>query len=277
MKLTSLLACIEQHAPMTGSSDWDRSGIQIAGRRTICHKLAACLDPLPNTMAATLDWGADLVLTHHPLVFAPRFLDQLDDYHHIISLFLKAEAWLYAAHTSLDVQINGPASWLAEDLELTDITILKTTGPNQGFGLVGNLPAPLPWQEFLHRIHTTVATPCLLHIGPTPATIKRVAYCIGAGGQFALTALAAGAQIYLTGDIKYHQALEAPLAILDVGHFALEEKMMQRFALHLTHDSAIAAANLEVKFFPGQDPRRLISHPTTGPYYLRPSQYAAIL
>lgn len=258
MDIASLIARIEQTAPLRGAAAWDKSGVQIASSRERIAKCAAMLDPLPEQIEAALAWGAEFVLTHHPLSMEPRFLDRLDDYHRVASLVLGREAWLYAAHTSLDAQPEGPAGWLAHELELSGTRILEQTTTEQalGFGLVGDLPEALSWSEFQTRLRGVLKRGFWLRSGPLPARVRRVAYCPGSGSSLLGKAFAAGADVYVTGDMKHHQMLEAKVAVLDVGHFSLEEEMMRRFALSLEDDLRLGGTH--ITFFPGQDPQHLV-------------------
>lgn len=270
MDISSLIARIEKTAPLRGAAAWDKSGVQIAGRCAQVAKCAVMLDPLPELVFAALEWGASFVLCHHPLSLEPRFLDRLDDYHRVVSLVLGREAWLYAAHTSLDAQPEGPAGWLASALKLREAAILEQTtetgslgvhfhvGENAaaGFGLVGDLPEALPWLEFKEQLSGILGRSFWLQSGPTPETVRRVAYCPGSGASLMDKAFNARADVYVTGDMKYHQALTAKGLVIDVGHFLLEEEMMRRFAAELGRE--LRAADAEVKFFPGKDPQQLV-------------------
>ena len=86
--------------------------------------------------------------------------------------------------------------------------------------------------------------------GPCPESIRRVAYCTGSGSSLLEEARAAGADIFITGDVKYHTALDTQLCLFDVGHHSLEEEMMRRAAIHLQH----ACPMLEVVFVPSASP-----------------------
>ena len=91
---------------------------------------------------------------------------------------------------------------------------------------------------------------------PHPKTVSRVAYCTGSGGSLVEAAANSGADVFVTGDMKYHQALNAPLSVIDVGHFILEEEMMRRFAQALAEDPQLQG--MELLFFAGQDPFDLL-------------------
>ncbi|MDY7001835.1 MAG: Nif3-like dinuclear metal center hexameric protein, partial [Thermodesulfobacteriota bacterium] len=104
MNAYDVIALIEDTAPLGGAAAWDRSGVQIAGLKHAVRKLAVLLDPVPDGIAEALDWGADMILNHHPLYIEPRALDKPGDFLEVVRMVLAHGAWLYAAHTSLDAQ-----------------------------------------------------------------------------------------------------------------------------------------------------------------------------
>lgn len=133
-----------------------------------------------------------------------------------------------------------------------------------GFGEVGALPEPMAFEEFadvLDRLLPAHARGYWSVSGPEPERVATVAYCGGSGASLVGSAARAGADVFVTGDMKYHAAVEAVaetavetnLCVVDVGHFALEEEMMQRFALELGG----RLRGVEVRFFAGEDPFRV--------------------
>ncbi len=252
MRQCELISLIEQTAPLHLAAPWDHSGIQVAAVREDITLLAVCLDPTPSAIQAALDADASMVLAHHPLSLQARFLDRLDAYHQVASLLLGAGVPLYSAHTSLDVNPAGPVGWLGRELDLRAVRVLEpvTTDGAFGFGLCGDLPRPLRPEELLARLAPWAGSGQGTLAGPeAPATISRLAICPGSGGSMLACAADLGADLMITGDIKYHTALDSPVAALDVGHFMLEEEMMRRFAAEL-------AAAISVRFIPGRDPLR---------------------
>ena len=122
-----------------------------------------------------------------------------------------------------------------------------------GFGCIGALPRPLPWAEFsgllAGRGVSTART-----AGQAPASVATVAYCPGSGADLAPVAFGCGADVFLTGDLKYHQAqaVQDRGLTVDVGHFCLEETMMRIWSEDLARE--LSPAGLEVVFLPGRDP-----------------------
>lgn len=261
MQQADIIRVIEQTAPLVIAASWDKSGIQVASLRASVSCLAVCLDPSPTSVEAALAAGAEMVLSHHPLSLEPRFPDRPDSYHKVLSLLFNANVSLYAAHTSLDANPLGPVAWLAEELELAplpvqespsnhteisgtvsaSLSILEPTGFMEqngtrvvcGFGMGGVLPHALSPADFREKLSPWLKGSCPRLVGTLPSRIRRVAFCPGSGSSLVDDAASLKADVFITGDVKYHPALEFPLPVLDVGHFCLEEEMMRRFALQL--------------------------------------------
>jgi dinuclear metal center YbgI/SA1388 family protein len=260
MNVKDVIANIETLAPLSGAAPWDRSGIQIASGRAEVAKIGVTIDPMPGYVEAAVAWGADLILTHHPLYFDPKPLDSPNLFLDTVRTVIKADAWLYAAHTSMDALSHGAAGWLADALGFTGRTVLEQTDPDNpkaGLGIIGDLPEPLAFDDFAAALKSAVDRDFWTVTGEMPTTVSRAAYCTGSGGSLIAKAKEAGADVYVTGDVKYHQALEAGMPVIDVGHFSLEERMLRVFAEQL--QAELAPKGIEFKFFKAQDPLRVFN------------------
>lgn len=122
-----------------------------------------------------------------------------------------------------------------------------------GFGCIGTLPGVLSWDEFSAAMGPYLTGNPRM-VGSVPDCIATVAYCPGSGADLAAHAFRQGADVFLTGDLKYHQAqaVETLGLTLDVGHFCLEETMMRVWSEALSED--LADQNVRVVFLPGHDP-----------------------
>lgn len=253
MRLTDVIAGIEQTAPLYAAAAWDVSGVQVAARRQDVSRLAVCLDPTPAAVRAAVEQGADMVLSHHPLLLKARLPAQLDAYHETLSLLFRQDVALYAAHTSLDANTAGPAGWLAAELGISAPSLLETTaeadGRRYGFGCCGNV-APCSLDDVVNTLRQHISLDDAVFCGPVPERIRRVAYCTGSGASLLAAASHCGADVYITGDVKYHAALDADICVLDVGHHSLEEEMMRRFAVSLSSQ----LTGIEVFFLPSASP-----------------------
>jgi putative NIF3 family GTP cyclohydrolase 1 type 2 len=110
----------------------------------------------------------------------------------------------------------------------------------------------MSWEDFATNLEGLIDRDAWVVSGPQPETISTVAYCGGSGSTLIGNADRAGADVFITGDMKYHPAVEASICVIDVGHFSLEEEMMRLFADEL--DKSLEG--VEVKFFKGDDPFR---------------------
>ena len=259
MHLSQIMAAIEKIAPLHIAAGWDHSGLQVPGRRDGIRKLAVCLDPSPTSVSTALDMGAHMVLTHHPLTLSPRFPDTEGPFLDVLRLLIRADVPLYAAHTSLDANPKGPAGWLARALGMEQPEVLEPSGEMHdadgtpyvcGFGQSGRLASAVTLASILKLIPGCACPRLAGANAGMPENISHAAICPGSGSSLAARAAKTGAQLLITGDLKYHDALETPLPILDVGHFALEEQMTRLFAGMLAEN----LPDLEVFFVPASDP-----------------------
>ena len=257
MRQKDCIAAIERIACPAAAASWDASGMQVAGLRDEVRRVAVCLDPTPASVAAALEGGADFILSHHPLLLKGRLPSAPDAYHAVLRLLLRADVPLYAAHTSLDVNVYGPAGWLADELSLANRVVLEAAGRDApqgplGYGLAGDLPEPMTLDALARVLgrHIDLSTAAIC--GAAPALVRRVSYCTGSGSSLWPAAAALGADVHITGDVKYHTALEAGICMIDVGHHSLEEEMMRRMALVLAGE----LPGTDVFFVPSASPLR---------------------
>lgn len=258
MRLYDVVEIVERIAPLAAQADWDKSGLQVAASRQEIHKMAVCLDALPAVVEKALDDGAEFILSHHPLSLHPQFPNRLDAYHRVLQLLLSANVPLYAAHTSLDINIDGPAGWLGDALYLQNTEPLdpvESSLPCSGYGEIGDLPEPTGFNQLVSALMELLEMNTMKICGPPRRDIiRRVAYCGGSGSDLAKKAFELGADIFITGDVKYHSALESPISILDVGHYSLEMQMMR----HVTRILKNEMPDLELIFIVSQDPFKTV-------------------
>ena len=260
MQVAELIKAIEEIAPLSAAASWDISGLQVAALRQEVKSMAVCLDPSPQSVRQSLDLGAQFILSHHPLTLKPALPAKLDAYHEVLRLLIRADVPLYAAHTSLDVNPRGPVGWLAADLRLVNPTVLEPVpspfeGGMLGYGLVGDLPQPQAVEQIIGELESILDLSTATLSGPPPEKIHRLAYCTGSGSSLLSAAHKAGAQMFITGDVKYHTALDAEIPLLDVGHHCLEEEMMRRMC-HLLQQQL---NGLTVHFVPSASPFRTVA------------------
>lgn len=252
MQCPDIIKVLEKLAPKEASAAWDNSGMQVIGSKEDILCLAVALDPSPAIIDKALALKADFILTHHPLLFEPAYLDIDNSYTRIVRKLMQSGVYLYSAHTNIDSQPQGPVRWLASELALKDVKMLEphSEGSPYGFGFCGKLPNEQSFQNFMKILSSCLPSNRFNVCGTAPVKVKNVACCPGSGSGMWRAAKALGADVLITGDVKYHTAMDSEVCILDVGHFSLEEEMMRRFASLLEQK----LAGVKMVFLEAYDP-----------------------
>jgi len=230
MQISDVLAVLREIAPEETALDKDPVGLLISGDHDEVQKIGVCLDATPDVAARAVSAGVDLLLAHHPLIYHPlqRLQPQIDPIARAVTVLVKADIGLYAMHTNWDRATGGINDVLADLLELQNTQPL---GMEDAAALprIGDLAAPRPLVGFTRFVEMTLncaGTSSLRVNAVDPSKmISRVAVCGGAGAFLAEQAQAAGAQAYVTSDVRHHEFLDAQargLALLDAGHGATE-------------------------------------------------------
>lgn len=258
MLLLDILDIVEKIAPLKGAALWDKSGLQVASSKKIIKNISICLDPIPASIHTAIKNGSELIISHHPLLLKPRLPDKLDSYHEVLKAVLKNDIALYAAHTSLDTNPQGPVNWLAKLLELKNIDIIEPISAfsqeKLGFGIVGELDRACTIDILLEKIAARCDLSTATICGPKVNTVKKIAYCTGSGASLIEAVEKTGADIYISGDIKYHTALDTKICILDLGHHCLEEEMMFCFSEILKRQ----LIGINITFVPSASPIQVL-------------------
>ena len=239
-----ILDLIEQTAPAGLAERWDNPGLQVGYSEQRVHALLAALDPSESAVAEAASRGAQLILTHHPLFFRPVNSLALDSFPgNVVHAAVTGGISLASIHTNLDAARNGISDVLAEMIGLRDVGVLEEGRKEEGVGLgrVGDLVEAETAEAVLERMKTSLGIRHLRMAGAMPASVKRIAVVGGSGGGMIPAAAKAGADVLLTGDVTYHQALDAlqrGLMVVDGGHFATEKAAF----VHVVRNFASAMA-----------------------------------
>ncbi|HBI16330.1 MAG TPA: Nif3-like dinuclear metal center hexameric protein [Desulfobulbaceae bacterium] len=228
---------IDSIAPVHLAEPWDNVGLMVGNWSAQVTAILLGLDPTTPLLDEALTLNANLVITHHPVIFHPLksiHLDQPDG--QFIELALKNKMSIISSHTNFDSAPGGTSDILAQLLGLQNIQPLvphECGEPGCGIGRVGDYVDPLSPEDFIERLRTACAPPWLLGAGTVPRRISRVAVCGGSCSELAEQALRAEAQVLLTAEVKHHiarRAEETGLWLIDAGHFATELPGMHNLA-----------------------------------------------
>ena len=221
--VADILAFVETLAPRYMQYEWDNTGLLCGSRSQEVKKILVALDAFEGVCREAKEFGADLLLTHHPLIFdAPKAICDESDMGRAIMLLIQNGISAVNAHTNLDCAPGGINDTLAAILGLQNIEIVDPKGTDVPYGLlrIGNVPQqPLP--AFLAHVKERLGCEGLRYAdGGRP--VSRVAVGGGSCGSDLPDAAKAGCDTFVTADVKYNQFNDAQamgINLIDAGHF----------------------------------------------------------
>ena len=248
-KVKDVAAVIEQFAPLSLQEGWDNSGLCIGSPEAPVSSVLLGLDCTPELVDEAINCGADMIVTHHPLIFSGlKKITPDDQVGEAVFKAIKAGISIYAAHTSADKVIAGVSGAMAAKLGLKNVTILNEDGEGTGLGVVGDLQEPVTADEAVSMVKEKFSLKTLKASRPVEGKISRIAMCGGSGGSLIKDAISSGAQLYISGDISYHNFFTREgFMIMDIGHyeseieivdilFSLLRKNFPTFAVRITQN-----------------------------------------
>ena len=239
VKCQDVMQAMERIAPRRLAEEWDNPGLLVGSPHDEVRKILVALDVREETVERAIEDGCDLIVAHHPLIFRALKALRTDDATGCkIARLIKADIAVFAAHTNLDSAAGGVNDVLAERLELHDVAPLVegTADSEPGLGRIGSLRAEFSLEDFAALVKEKLGLSSMRVACAGRRKISRVALCGGSGAEFVGRAAAKGADAYVTGDVKYHDAERAiglGIHVLDAGHFATEQPIVARLAERL--------------------------------------------
>ena len=240
MTVHDILTFVEILAPPSMKYDWDNVGLLCGSASQEVHKILVALDPFEGVCREAAEKGADLLVTHHPLIFRPRkSVTDGDDVGRSILFLAKHGISALNAHTNLDCAPGGVNDVLAETLGLADVEVLDPLGVDgQGrpWGLLrAGTVAEQSLVQFLAHVKTRLSAQGLRYVdGGRP--VRKVAVGGGACADELPAVLAAGCDTFVTADVKYNEFYDAKaegVNLIDAGHFATENPVVAVLAAKL--------------------------------------------
>lgn len=195
---------LEEFAPPELAEDWDCSGWIAETNKKEIHKIMLCLTVTEDIIRQAKAQNCEMIISHHPLFFVPTEWKNID---------------IYSAHTNLD-RTNGG----------TTDTLIKTLGldVSQTGDFLRYVEKTLMLEE-LKKLLLKIS-PNLRYVNNKKVkTLNKIAFCAGSGSEFIQEAYENGADALVTGDIKFHTALDSPIVLFDIGHFESEILVLQVF------------------------------------------------
>lgn len=232
-KVYEIAEKIEQLAPKELAEPWDNVGLMVGDEEQNVSAVYLTLDVTSSAAEEAIKCGAQLIVSHHPLLFSPlKNVIEQDITGSIVRSLIKNDISVYSAHTNLDKARGGMNDILCEKLGINDVRAYfddECVDPSgkalDNIGRIGTLDTPTEMADFTDYVKNVLGCRAISYTGDLSDVVSQVAVCSGSGGDLIYNAYNAGADVYVTSEIKHHEAqlaLELGINLIDAGHFETE-------------------------------------------------------
>lgn len=255
--VADLLDVVERLAPARLAEPWDNIGLLVGRRTGDIDSVLVALDLRHGVLDRAIDAGIGAILVHHPPIFpALTSLTDVAGPEGVVLRAAEAGIAVVAAHTNLDSVVGGLNDLMAARLGIVDGAPLEpvaTAVPGAGLGRVGSVP-PILAMELAERVRAAFPGSLVRLAGSHDAPVRRVACCTGSGASLIQAARSAGADAYVTSDLKYHDADRAGgMILVDLPHAQSEAPLLAEWA-ESRLQPALFAVGIAVDQMDGTDP-----------------------
>lgn len=212
--------------------DFDNSGWQVKltdSENDECTGVMICVDVTTSILEEAIEKGCNLIISHHPLIFRPlKKIIPEDRVGRCVVESIRKGISIFSCHTPCDVASEGVSFAMAQKLNLKDVKILSENSmTGTGLGVVGNLPEPMELSQFIETVKKTFGSSMARCSGMTDTGFKvsRIALGGGACSDLIPDAIEAGADVFITSDVKHNLFLDFnhKIILIDLGHYETEE------------------------------------------------------
>lgn len=243
MRCRELMRRLEELAPPELACEWDNPGFLAGREEKEIKKVLVALDATDEVVKQAVSEQADMLITHHPLIFKP--LKKVNDQNFIsrrIVELIQADICYFAMHTNFDIAPGCMADLAAERLGMIPEGPLEVTGEVNGapvgIGKIGSLLKCLSVEELGLKVKEAFGLPFVTVYGTEQVMgpVSRIAVSPGSGGSMIGCGLEKKVQVLITGDIGHHDGIDAAanhMAVIDAGHYGLEHIFIPFMAEYL--------------------------------------------
>lgn len=241
MECREIIKIIEKICPLSAACPWDNPGLIVGDLDAEIHGIVVALDATDEVIDAVIAQKANLLITHHPLIFGKiNKVNTQDTVGKRLIKLIRNGINCYAVHTNFDVKVMAGLS--ASMLGLEAPEVLEVTGVadgvEEGIGRISDVYESTV-QTWINKLKASFELENVIVYGATDKIVKRVAISPGSGKGMAEHALAKRADLLITGDIGHHDgidAVEAGLTVVDAGHYGLEYIFIDYMAKYLERE-----------------------------------------
>lgn len=258
MKCKEVIEILEQQSPTGYACNWDNVGLLVGSTKKEIKKIYIALDAADEAVDEAAAAGADMLLTHHPMIFKGMKRVTEEDFigRRVIRL-IKEDIAYYAMHTNFDVK--GMADLAAQYLHLADTEVLEVTcesdGRAEGIGRYGVLEHEMTLAECCELVKEAFTLDNVKVFGKLEQKVLKAAISPGSGKSVISNALRAGVDVLITGDIDHHEGIDAVaqgMAVIDAGHYGVEHIFIPYMKQYLEEHTEGIEVEVQPLAFPFQ-------------------------
>lgn len=224
ISVKNIIEKLNNLAPEHLGEEWDNIGLQIGSVDNKVSKILLALDATSGVVDEAISINADMIITHHPMIFSPlkRIVKDHPKGHSIYKL-IQNNISLYVMHTNFDTACGGTNDVLADKIGLYNVEAINPNENGMGIGRIGETKKTTI-KELSQQLKKVLGISHVRVVGELDESITQVAICTGSG-MSVIKSVIGKADVFITGDVKFHEAQEAKelgIGIIDVGHYGSE-------------------------------------------------------
>lgn len=239
MKCRDVMEFLESVAPSVYAESWDNPGLLVGDEEKEIHTVFVAVDATDEVIEEAVCAGADMLVTHHPLIFSGlKAVNQDDFIGRRVRKLIKEDICYAAMHTNFDIA-GDMAGLVSAKLPFKSTHLLHETADGMGLGRLGELEEPMTAGELAELVKEKLQIKAVLLYGDADRTVRCVTVMPGSGKSEISEAIAQGSDIMITGDIGHHEGIDAlarGMMLLDAGHYGLEKIFVEYMQHTLTEE-----------------------------------------
>ena len=258
MECKKVIELLEKQSPKSYACDWDNVGLLVGREDKEIQKIYIALDATDEAIEEAIANGADMLLTHHPMIFkGMKRVTQEDFIGRRIIRLIQNDMVYYAMHTNFDVM--GMADLAADYLRISDTRVLEITSVSEtgeeGIGRYGSLKKEMTVRECCEEVKQAFSLENVKVFGDLERKVKTAAISPGSGKSVISNALQAGVDVLITGDIDHHEGIDAVaqnMTVIDAGHYGVEHIFIPYMEQYLKREAKELEIAVQPLTFPFQ-------------------------
>lgn len=258
MECKKVIELLEKQSPKSYACDWDNVGLLVGREDKEIQKIYIALDATDEAIEEAIANGADMLLTHHPMIFkGMKRVTQEDFIGRRIIRLIQNDMVYYAMHTNFDVM--GMADLAADYLGISDTRVLEITSVSEtgeeGIGRYGSLKKEMTVRECCEEVKQAFSLENVKVFGDLERKVKTAAISPGSGKSVISNALQVGVDVLITGDIDHHEGIDAVaqnMTVIDAGHYGVEHIFIPYMEQYLKREAKELEIAVQPLTFPFQ-------------------------